>query len=514
VSLQTLVRAMAATQQPTCLFWGPALINLYNDGFIPLLGEKHPTAMGQPARLCWADAWPVVGDLLNGVVTRGDAVMFHEMLIPIVRDGALSDAWWNYSYSPAFDDGGARAGVLVVATETTAAVIGRKQLEAANRTKDEFLAMVSHELRNPLNAILGWSRLMLTSKDPNRLERGLSVIDRNATLQAKLIDDILDMARIMSDKVTLDLRRAPLATVIQMAVDSVRPAAAAKQITLEVNIEEAAIDFICDVDRLQQVAWNLLTNAVKFTPAGGKVRVAARQVGSRVTISVEDSGQGIPAALLPHVFERFRQGDSSSTKRHAGLGLGLAIVRHLVDMHGGVVRAHSDGEGRGATFTVELPIRAVEPRASTIPAAAAGGPPVDHPTLAGVHVLVVDDEDDARELLSTVLQESGARVTTASSARAAMDALASDAVAVIVSDVAMPAEDGYSLMQRLRAAGPPAARDIPALALTAFAGVEDRQRAAEAGFQVHLAKPVDPAALVAAVAALARSSHRKHTADL
>jgi len=509
MSLKALVRAMLATRQATCLFWGPELTNLYNEGFIPLLGEKHPAAMGQPARACWADAWPVVGELLNGVVTRGDAVLFHEMCVPIARDGKLDDAWWNYSYSPAFDDTGAIAGALVVATETTAAVAGRQQLEAANRTKDEFLAMVSHELRNPLNAILGWSRLMLASKDPRRLERGLSVIDRNATAQARLIEDILDMARIASGKVALDLRRGQLASVIQLAVDSVRPAAAGKEIALDVDIEEAAVDFVCDADRLQQVVCNLLSNAVKFTPARGKVRVAAHQVASRMVISVEDNGQGIPPHLLLHVFDRFRQGDNSTTKRHAGLGLGLAIVRHFVEMHGGTVRAHSDGDGRGATFTVELPVRAVEPRASatdaSAPGAAPGSPAVNEPpTLAGVHVLVVDDEADARDLVSAVLQESGARVTTASSAAAAMDALVSNDVAVIVSDVAMPAEDGYSLMHRLRGAGPPRARDIPSLALTAFARAEDRQRAAAAGFHVHLAKPVDPSALVATVAALAR----------
>jgi signal transduction histidine kinase len=330
MSLKTVVRAMLSTRQATCLFWGPELINIYNDGFIPLLGEKHPAAMGQRAQDCWSDAWPVVGGLLADVVARGSAVLFEEMLVPIVRNGRLEDAWWNYSYSPAFDDAGAIAGVLVVATETTAEVAGRKQLEAANRAKDEFLAMVSHELRNPLNAILGWSRLLIGGRDPRRLERGLAVIERNAKAQAKLIEDILDMSRIVSGNVVLDLRRAQLATVIQNAVESVRPAATAKDIGIDLALEDAPADFVCDEDRVQQVVWNLLSNAAKFTDPGGQIRITATTRDARLAIRVDDNGQGIPANLLPHVFDRFRQGDGSTTKRHSGLGLGLAIVRNLV----------------------------------------------------------------------------------------------------------------------------------------------------------------------------------------
>jgi signal transduction histidine kinase len=650
-SLQASVRAMLATRQATCLFWGPELINLYNDGFMPLLGEKHPAAMGQRARDCWSDAWPVVGGLLADVVTEGKAVLFEEMLVPIVRRGRLEDAWWNYSYSPLFDDGGAIAGVLVVATETTSEVAGRKQLEAAkldvdlarqelqgvfmqaplpmallkgpehlftlvnepyralvgrdvrgrtlaeaftedevgyyrpfldrvyetgeavalqeaflrlvdpsgaaveryidvgyhpyrdatghvtgilavihdvtskvaartheselrkvaeaaNRAKDEFLATVSHELRNPLNAMLGWSRLLGTSREPARLDKGLAVIEKNARAQAKLIDDILDVSRIISGKVLLELRRVQLADVIKNAVESIRPAAAAKRIRLALDLAETTVSFVADEDRLQQIVWNLLSNAVKFTPTGGEVRVAATTTGgSSVSIRVEDTGKGIVADLLPYVFDRFRQGDASTTKRHSGLGLGLAIVRHLVELHGGTVSAHSAGEGRGAVFEVVLPIPAVAPRAIAAEASSVGEErsrprAVTADSLGGVHVLVVDDEDDARELLATVLQEAGASVTAASSVAEALAVLQTTTISIVVSDVGMPVEDGYTFLRRLRVEAPVALRQIPALALTAYARAEDRQRAASAGFQEHAAKPIDPDLLVATVAAL------------
>jgi signal transduction histidine kinase/CheY-like chemotaxis protein len=650
LSLRAAARAMLATRQATCLFWGPELINLYNDGFMPLLGEKHPGAMGQPARECWSDAWPVVGGLLADVVSQGKAVLFEEMLVPIVRRGRLQDAWWNYSYSPLFDDAGAIAGVLVVATETTGGVAARKQLEAAkvdaelarqelqgifmqaqlpmallkgpehrfalvnepyralvarevsgktlveaftqdeigyylpfldrvyetgepaalheaflrlvhpsgdaveryidvgyhpyrdaaghvtgilavihdvtskvaarvheselrkaaeaaNRAKDEFLATVSHELRNPLNAMLGWSRLLSTNSEPQRLEKGLAIIARNARAQAKLIDDILDVSRITSGKVLLELQRVQLATIINNAVESIRPAAAAKGIGLTLDLADTPVEFVADEDRLQQIVWNLLSNAVKFTAAGGDVRVAAVTGGSSISIRVEDTGKGIAAELLPYVFDRFRQGDASTTKRHSGLGLGLAIVRHLVELHGGTVSAHSAGEGRGAVFEVVLPIAAVAPRAAAREPSPLGEP-VSRPrasttdALVGVHVLVVDDEDDARELLATVLREAGAVVTAAASAAAAFAVLATTAISVVVSDIGMPVEDGYAFLRRVRAEAPVALRQIPALALTAYARAEDRQQAARAGFQTHAAKPIDPDLLVATVAAL------------
>jgi len=533
-SLKAIVRMMLATRQPTCLFWGPHLINLYNDGFIGLLGEKHPRAMGQPARECWSDAWPVVGQLLTNVVERGEAVLFEQMKIPIVRRGRLEDAWWNYSYSPLFDDAGTIAGVLVVATETTAEVAGRHSLEAArveadvareklhalflqaeaaSGAKDEFLAMVSHELRNPLNAILGWSRLLSSgTRQPSQMEKGLEIIERNAKAQAKLIDEILDVSRITSGKVLLELRNVHLSSVIQSAVDSIRPAAEAKAVRLVWSAAEGSVDLIADEDRLHQVVWNLLTNAVKFTDPGGEVRITTERDGANVAIRVADTGQGIPPSLLPFVFDRFRQGDASTTKHHAGLGLGLAIVRSLVALHGGTVSAHSEGPGRGALFEIVLPLRAVEPVAPVAPLAVGDSGPAPASgagatSLAGTRVLVVDDEDDARELVATVLQRAGAQVTAVGSVAAAMAVLASTPITVVVSDIGMPTEDGHTLAQRMRADASSAIRAVPALALTAYARAEERQRALNAGFQEHLSKPFRPDLLIRSVAALASRRH-------
>lgn len=516
ISLRALVRAMLNTRQPTCIFWGPDLINLYNDGFIPILGEKHPLAMGQRAEECWRDAWPTVGGLLKDVFTQGTAVLFAEMLVPIVREGRLQEAWWNYSYSPVFDDAGAVAGVLVVATETTNAVAVRKQLEAAkveaeaaSVAKDGFLATVSHELRTPLNAILGWSRILRDKPDPAKIEKGLAIIERNASAQAKLIEDILNVSQIIAGKVVLDLRRVQLSNVVQNAVDSVRPAATAKRIRIDLTIEDASLDLIADEVRLQQVVWNLLANAVKFTPRGGEIRVTGGKKGSGMRICVEDTGKGIAADFLPYVFERFRQDDAPTTRRFAGLGLGLAIVRHLVELHGGTVEARSEGAGRGAAFDVYLPIRAIEPREP--PAVVEHGMAIDlapqarlEDSLRGIRVLVVDDEDDARDLVATVLKEAGATVAEASSVAGAMSVLASCASDVVVSDIGMPSEDGYSLIQRLRSEAPASTRDTPALALTAYARPEDRGRAMAAGFQEYAAKPIDPYVLVRIVATLAR----------
>jgi signal transduction histidine kinase/CheY-like chemotaxis protein len=664
ISLRTLVRTMLATRQAMCLFWGPALVNLYNEGFIALLGEKHPAAMGQRAEECWSDAWPVVGGLLNDVVSHGSAVLFQEMLVPIVRKGRLEDAWWNYSYSPAFDDAGAVAGVLVVATETTGEVAGRKQLEAArvsgelartelhavfmqsplpmaflkgpehrftlvngpyaalvtrdvvgrtlgeaftdeeagyyrgildrvyrtgepavlheallrlpdaagvvrdryidvgydafrdadgavtgiiavihdvtfqaaararesllrkeaeaaNLAKDEFLATVSHELRTPLNAILGWARLLAETRDAERWDKGLTVIRRNSEAQARLIDDILDVSRIISGKVVIDLKRVHLASVIENAVESIRPATLAKRIELEVHLEDAAFDIVADESRLQQIVWNLLSNAVKFTPVAGRVRVAAIRDASRVSIRVNDTGKGISPEFLPHVFDRFRQGESTTTKRYGGLGLGLAIVRHLVELHGGSVTAHSEGDGLGATFEIVLPIRAVH-----TPEPAPVGPLAPNEmevgdaavsrrdtSLEGIRILVVDDEEDARDLIATVFQQAGARVAQAASAAEALGILASGSTGsagagaafdIVVSDIGMPNEDGYSLVRRMRKDAALAA--IPAIALTAYAAADDRRRVFAAGFQHHATKPVDAGLLARTVVGLVRGA--------
>ncbi len=335
------------------------------------------------------------------------------------------------------------------------------------------------------------------------------MIERNAKSQAQLIDDILDVSRIVSGKVRMSLKRVSLANVVNAAVETVTPSAAAKGVELTVDVQ-ALGDIVADADRLQQVVWNLLSNAVKFTPKGGKVAVSGARVDSEVTLSVRDDGRGISAAFLPRVFDRFRQDDSSTTRQQTGLGLGLAIVRHLVELHGGKVSAQSDGEGLGATFEVRLPIRAVEPRDASVPPGQAGETIssvqwTPSGRLHGVRVLVVDDQDDARDLVATVLEGAGATVLQAASAAAAMKTIAGTTVEVIVSDIGMPGEDGYMFLQRLRATGAsPSARGLPALALTAYARGEDRDKALAAGFQEHVAKPIEPTSLIEVLAGLVR----------
>jgi signal transduction histidine kinase len=661
MALVSQVRTMLATSQPMCIFWGPELVNFYNDGFLPILGEKHPSAMGQRAEECWREAWPIVGPQLLRV-KQGESISNEELLVPIARSGRVEDAWWNYSYSPLFDDDGRSEGVLVICTEVTNEVVGRRrveesrreaeraraelhgifmqaplpmcllsgpehrftlanrpytelvqrevvdktlaeaftdaevgyyrpildrvfqtgeplllresplnlpdangvsverfidvayhahrdaqgqvagvlvmvqdvtaqvtarkqvealavqqstarkqaellraQAETASRAKDDFLATVSHELRTPLNAILGWASVLTQPGGHDRLSKGLSIIDRNARAQAKIIDDILDVSRIISGKLLLNPTPVDVAGVIHAAVDSVRPAAAAKSVRLHLEAT-VTTPWLVDEDRIQQVVWNLISNAVKFTPAGGSVTVRAVDDASALHITVIDTGGGIAPSFLPFVFDRFRQSDASTTRRHGGLGLGLAIVRHLTELHGGVVTAHSEGEGRGATFEVVLPRRAIEAFALRVPdrdeIATAEPGSERRASLSGASLLVVDDECDTRELTAIVLEDAGATVVQAGDVATALRALEQKRISAIISDIGLPGEDGYSFLSRVRAE--PSTCVVPALALTAFARAEDRQRALAAGFQRHLAKPIDPASLVAAVAALLR----------
>jgi signal transduction histidine kinase/CheY-like chemotaxis protein len=386
----------------------------------------------------------------------------------------------------------------------------RRLAEEASRLKDEFLATLSHELRTPLNAILGWTHLLRAAPaDPEKQSKGLDVIERNTHAQTQIIEDLLDMSRIISGKIRLDVQKVHLAPVIEAAVESVRPAAEARDIRLQAVLDPIAGVVSGDPNRLQQVAWNLLTNAIKFTPKGGRVQVLLERVNSHVEMSVIDTGKGIAPEFLPHVFDRFRQEDSSSTRSHGGLGLGLAIVKQLVELHGGSVRANSPGEGQGATFAVSLPLTPIHPE----PTPNEGRPrpdsePVpsnsDRSTLAGLRVLVVDDDPDARELVKEVLSEYGAAVTAADSAGRALQLLAQEPPDELVSDIEMPGEDGYSLIRKLRALSEAAGGRTPAVALTAYARTEDRTRALMAGYHMHVAKPVEPAELVATIASLAR----------
>jgi signal transduction histidine kinase len=387
-----------------------------------------------------------------------------------------------------------------------------ENVQEASRAKDEFLATLSHELRTPLNAILGWIRMLRTGKlDESNFERGLEAIERNSKSQAQLIEDLLEVSRIISGRLRLDLRPVDLVSIINAAIDAVRPPVAAKEIRLEVMLDPKAGPVSGDPNRLQQVLWNLLSNAAKFTPKGGRVQVRLERMNSHVEITVSDTGSGISAGFLPFVFDRFRQADSSYTRNHGGLGLGLAIVRHLVELHGGSVHAYSAGEGQGATFTVKLPMMIVQDM-YRFPAEAVerlhptAGTQIAFecsPVLEGLRVLVVDDDPDARDLLTTVLRGCQADVTAVSNAAEALEAISRQKPDVLVSDIEMPGEDGYSLIRNVRALDVEHGGRIPALALTAHARVEDRLRALSAGYKAHVAKPVEPAELVMVIASLA-----------
>jgi PAS domain S-box-containing protein len=393
-------------------------------------------------------------------------------------------------------------------------LFAKRAAEEATRAKDEFLAVVSHELRTPLTSILGWARMLQTGKLDERLTtRALDAIERNAESQNQLIGDLLDFSRIISGKIRLDVGRVDLSSVIESSIDVVSPAADAKGIRLQVVLDPTAGPVSGDPERLQQVLWNLLSNAVKFTPKGGRVQVRLERINSSVEITVSDTGEGISAEFLPYVFERFRQADSVTTRRQAGLGLGMAITKHLVELHGGTIRADSPGKGLGTTFVLKLPVMIVQHTESfpETPAERLHTPVEDHPQpaalarLHGIHVLVVDDERDALELLTAILTQSGAVVTAASSVADALDKLRLIKPDLLVSDIEMANEDGYSLIRKVRSLEEDRERKIPAIALTAHARSTDRLRALSEGYQMHMPKPVEPAELVLAIANLADS---------
>ncbi len=373
-----------------------------------------------------------------------------------------------------------------------------QQAQRASRAKDEFLTMVSHELRTPLNAVVGWVDMLRHDMVPDdRRQHALETIDRNARLQAQLIDDLLDVSRIGMGKLRLDLRLLTLDPLVVGVIESLRPAAEAKRVQLELIVKSADLVVRADADRLQQIVWNLVSNAVKFTPSGGRVEVELERAEGSIELRVRDTGIGIEPEFLPHVFERFRQADSSTTRLHGGVGLGLAIVNDLVNMHGGSITAESAGSGRGATFLVRLPLAQSDPAQSAAREGGSAGAQLD-----GLRVLVVDDDPQTRELLSEALSAMRARVSLAASAEDAMHRLASEGADVLVSDIAMPQEDGLSLIRRVRGLPGSAAR-IPAVAVTAYARAEDGDRAIEAGYQISLTKPVVLLDLQRAIASLA-----------
>ena len=455
------------------------------------------------------------------VIREGEVMGLANHTVLISRDGTERPI--DDSGAPIKDAQGKIIGVVLVfhdiserrrAEKERAQILDREraaraEAEEANRMKDEFLATVSHELRTPLTALLGWAQLLNQGLlDRASTAKALESIERNAKSQAQLVEDLLDVSRIITGKLHLRVRPVELLPMIEAALDAVRPAAAAKRLQLQVDLDPDAGQVSGDPNRLQQIISNLLSNAIKFTPEGGRVQVQLRRLDSAVEIKVSDTGQGIKPEFLPYIFDRFRQADASTTRAHGGLGLGLSIVRHLVDLHDGSIHAESPGEGQGATFTVRLPpsqLRNAEGGRRNETATAEPSA-ICHPPSAildGLRVLAVEDEPDTLDLLTVILTQSGAAVTAASSAAEALAVLAHSRPDVLVSDIGLPDENGYSLIGKVRALTQNQGGAIPALALTAYARSEDRERALAAGYQVHLAKPIEPEELTTAVAKLA-----------
>jgi PAS domain S-box-containing protein len=486
-----------------------------NPAMCRILGRQREEIVGRPSaqfvpREFGAEIERISRELMAQGNWRG--------VYPLVRpDGQLVHLDWNISLH-------SLPGVrLAIVTDITDRVLiereregllaseraARGEAEKANRLKDDFLATLSHELRTPLNAIVGWSHfLQQPAATREDLAEGMAVIERNAKVQTQLIADLLDVSRITSGKMRLDLHSFNPAEVIHAALESIMPAARAKEIKVERNLESDAGPVLADPARVQQVVWNLVSNAVKFTPRGGTIWVELRRIGEQIEVRVSDTGEGMSPSFLPHMFDRFRQADASTRRNQGGLGLGLAIVKNLVEMHGGTVRAESQGEGKGSTFFVTLPVTAKQEPES---------PLEDAPTaavkereswqlpakgLSGMRILVVDDERDARQLLGRVIADAGAEVMEAASVREALLALDAFRPDVLVSDIGMPVEDGYDLVRKLRLRGH-TKDDLPAIALTAFARVEDREKALSSGFSMHLAKPLNVTELLSSIAALA-----------
>jgi PAS domain S-box-containing protein len=498
------------------------VITSWNKGAEKLFGYTAADVIGKPVTILIP---PGRGDeelYILERIKRGEGIDHYET-VRRRKDGGEIDV--SLTVSPIRDKSGKVVGASKISrdisdrkrVETEREELLRRESEAraeaenASRLKDEFLATVSHELRSPLNAILGWARMLGENRlDKNKSARAVEVIYRNAHAQNKLIGDLLEVSRIITGKLRLDLRLVGLIPIINAAIDAARPAAEAKNIRLISKLDPAAGLAAGDADRLQQIVWNLLSNAVKFTPGGGEITIQLKREAESITISVSDTGVGIDPEFLPYVFDRFRQFEGDTKRSHGGLGLGLAIVRHLVELHGGTVGAASPGKGRGATFIVTLPLAAPRKEASGAgrdrPAGAGEIQPdsvlaLDY--LRDLRVLLVDDEPDARDLLSLMLTDYGAEVKTCASAAEALQTLDDWRPDVLASDIGMPGEDGYDLLKKIRAREPERGGRIPAVALTAYASADDERRALAAGYQMHLPKPVEPDLLAAAVARLA-----------
>ena len=447
---------------------------------------------------------------------RGERIEHFET-IRVTKDGRRLNI--SLSISPVRNQSGQIIGAAKIARDISDRVraeeerttllaaerAARERAEAASRAKDEFVAMISHEIRSPLNAILGWSQMLRQGTlDKNATKNALESIERNARAQAQLVSDLLDISRVITGKLRINARPVDITTSLDSALESIRPAVDAKQIQIEVEREPYATVVTGDADRLQQVIWNLLSNAVKFTPRGGRVMVRVARGDSQLEIAITDTGAGISKEFLPFIFDRFTQADTTTSRRHAGLGLGLAIVRHIVELHGGTVTAESDGVGRGATFRVTLPVRALrgaDPDAK--PQAIAAENLADKITLHDVRVMIIDDEAETRDLLKVMLTAHGADVHTHASGAEGLAQLDGWKPNVLVSDIGMPVQDGYAFIKQVRSLGF-GPNDLPAIALTAYARAEDRMRALAAGFQMHVPKPVEASELVMVIASLVK----------
>jgi signal transduction histidine kinase/CheY-like chemotaxis protein len=502
------------------------IIRHLNAAFSRLVGEEATEMIGRPfAQVVPEGAENSWLSLFDRVYRTGTSEVLLEQ-----EHSQTPSVYWSYSAWAILDGGKRPVGLMVQVWDATETAIFRSQLiamneqlllsgtrqhelaenaERANLLKDEFLAILSHELRTPLTSIVGWAGMLGNpTLDKVTSSRAIEVIRRNARIQVQMIDDLLDHARIITGKLSLRVQPVDLGTIIIAAVDGLRPAAEAKEMRLQLQLDAPSGQVLGDPDRLQQVAWNLISNAIKFTPKGGRVIISLKRVESHLEVAVSDTGLGIAPEFQPHVFERFRQADGTITRAFGGLGLGLAIVRQLVELHGGTVRVESEGVGRGSTFTVSLPLMAA--RSALIDTESSQqleSVLADFecaPELSGLLVLVVDDDADTCDLLQVILERCGAVVKTARSAAAALEAVADETFDVLISDIGLPDEDGYSLIAKVRALGEERGGKIPAAAaLTAYAGEEDRIRVLRSGFQIHVPKPISPSELVAVVANLA-----------
>jgi PAS domain S-box-containing protein len=490
------------------------IITSWNPAAERILGYTAEEAIGKHIKLIIPpDRWSEEDEVLARI-RRGERVDHFET-IRRTKSGRLLNI--SLTVSPIRNAEGRVVGASKVARDITGRLHAEeeqerllKTAEEANRIKDEFLAVVSHELRSPLQAIMGWASLLQSGKlDEDQTARAIETILRNTELQNKLINDLLDVSRIVSGKLRLNIRQFELGPVIEAAIEIIRPAAQAKSISLQLLIDPAAGAVAGDPDRLQQVFWNLLSNAIKFTPRGGRVQVRSQRIDSHVEIVVTDTGKGIEPNVLPVIFDRFRQGEDGTAREYGGIGLGLAIVRHLVELHGGVVSARSDGANKGAEFTVQLPVLIMSASAnlrrdaSDHPSAGgvAGGLV---PSLVGLRILVVDDEPDAREVVSLILVQAGALVTSAADVGHAIDLVDQWQPDLLISDIGMPGEDGYELIRQVRARSSDRRGQIPAIALTALGRSQDRLKVLSAGYQMHVSKPIEPIELVTVVASVTK----------